>query len=238
MRSLLTIAILVATVAPATADGSLSKMMPGVRSDGSKPSGYMSVIIGHLSSDLNDDNLGRGASENSGWLYGLQARAEALSLITGYGGRFGAYFDLEAFLTTPGTVDAPLQPKGGIFFFGITPALALGLLNSKSWLVTADVGAPINTDFVGLSLGAAITFKYFHLSYRFRSGQTWHFDEVLDERVRIGIAGRETGGVTSKAFIGLEIIDGYAEDDRGRGDLRTMFRGSYTMVAFVIGAGK
>ena len=238
MRNLLTIALLVATVAPATADKGPSEMMPGVRSDGSKPSAYMGVVIGNLSSNLRDDNLGRGTSENSGWLYGLNMHAEALSLITGYGGRFGAYFDLDAFLTTPGTVDAPQQPKGGIFFIGITPALALGLLNSKSWLVTAEVGAPVNTDFVGLSIGGAITFKYLYLGYRIRSGQTWHYDEVLDERVRIGITGRERGGVVSKAFIGLEIIDGYAEDDRGRGDLRTMFRGSYTMVAFVVGAGK
>jgi hypothetical protein len=238
-RPLLTVAMLVATLGavatPAAADD-LSDMMPGVRTTDDKPSVYMGVVIGHLSSELYNDNHNRGPTENSGWLYGMNFRGEVLNLLTGYGGRFGGTFDFDMFLISGGAISGPQEPRASWVYFGFTPALLLGLVNTRSFSLSAELGLPINTDFYGLSAGGVLQYKSFYLGYRVRSGRAWRDTEVLDERVRIGFGGG--GTALTKSFFGLEIIDGYSEDEMGRADLGTLYRGSYTSVSLVISTGK
>jgi hypothetical protein len=108
-------------------------------------------------------------------------------------------------------------------------------VKTPTFSASAELGMPINTDFYGLSAGGVLQWKSFYLGYRVRSGRAWRDTQVLDERVRFGIGGGGTS--TSKRFFGIEVIDGYSEDEMGRADLGTLYRGSYTSVSLVISTG-
>jgi hypothetical protein len=234
MRALLAAVCMFAMATTARAD-ELSTAMPTVRSDGTKAVGYISLVLGQISSDLDDDNHGRGQSENSGGAIGVNIRGEGTSLVTGYGGRFGGALELDALVVGGGVISGPQQPRASRVFLGVTPALLLGLVKTRSFSLAAELGTPINTDFYGLSAGIVLDWKFFYLGYRFRSGKAWRDTEVLDERVRVGIRRTKNDGITARGFFGIEVIDGYSEDDMGRADLGTMFRGSYTMISLVVG---
>lgn len=229
---------LMTAAAPAAAKsaGKSVDMMPGV-TENKVPSGaYLSVVIGRLGSETRSDNIRSEGARNSGWTYGLNFRGEGVPLDTRYGGSFGGTFDLDVFVVTPGAISGPQEPNFSYLYMGFTPALALGVFRTKSTALTVELGAPLNTDFYGLSAGFYSQLSWFYLGYRMRTGMGWAGQEFLDERIRIGAAGISSSGLAS--FFGLEIIDGYGEDSQGRANLASLMRGSYTMVSLVMGAGR
>jgi hypothetical protein len=212
-------------------------MLPGVIETDRQSNVFLAVALSKIASDTLGDNHGSPPTKYDGWGYGMTVRGEAVSLATRYGGTFGATFDFDFFLVTPGAIAGPEEPAVSYVFLGFTPALALGVFKTESYSLALELGAPVNTDFYGLSAGGFGQIGWMYLGYRMRTGTGWRGQEVLDERLRFGIAGFDTD-YTDKTFFGLEIIDGYSEDDKGNANLGSLFRGSYTMISLVVSAGR
>lgn len=226
-------------VAPASADAAKKEieMFPGAFANSEPGAGYMGLVIGRIGTESRSDNLRSTGSRTSGWTYGLTMRGESLFFDTGYGGSVGAALDLDVFLVSPGAIEGPQEPSFSYLYMGISPALALGVFKTKSVDLTLELGAPLNTDFYGLSAGFYSHLGYVYLGYRMRTGTGWAGQEFLDERIRIGLSGRSFR-TEMTTFLGLEVIDGYGEDVQGRANLASLMRGSYTMASLIVSMGK
>lgn len=210
-----------------------------------KANGYMAVVLGHLSIDSRGDNLGRMQQDYSSWMVGVSARAEYLGLRTVYGGRIGATFDLDAWLFTGGSIESKgfvpatpdienekQSPNLAWFYFGIAPAIGLGLVKTSHLDIALELGGTLNTDFYGLTAGVMIKLGKFSIGYKLRSGDGYYGTHVLDERIRIGYAPEEL------AFVGLDITHGYNEDEMSRSNLGALMKGGYTLISLVLSGGK
>lgn len=212
-------------------------MLPGVIETDRPSNVFLAVALSKIASDTLGDNHGSAPRKYAGWGYGMTVRGEAVSLATRYGGTFGGAFDFDFFLVTPGAIGGPEEPAASYVFLGFTPALALGVFKTKSYALSLELGTPINTDFYGVSAGGFGQIGWMYLGYRMRTGTGWRGQEVLDERVRFGVAGFG-GDYAAKMFFGFEVIDGYSEDDKGNANLGSLFRGSYTMISLVVSGGR
>ncbi len=234
MRALLCLALAAASTTSVHAE---DMGMIGVETTGDPGRIFMAIVLGKLDCETRGDDQGRSPTRYDGWSYGLSVRGEYIGLRSSYGGRFGGTVDADLWAFTPGTLrrgdeSTPLvEPPVSWVFAGFTPALALGVVGTKSLDLAIELGVPVNTDFYGLSAGGILRVKSFYLSYKVRSGAGWQGTQVLDERIRIGYA-------TSKRFIGLDITHGYSEDEMSRASLKSIFKGSYTFVSLVVSAGR
>lgn len=238
------LAILAAAIAVATflaAAGQAAErrldMFPGALENKKRGSGYMGLVVGRIGTESRSDNIRSEGSRTGGWTYGLNMRGESLFFDTRYGGSVGASLDFDFFLVSPGAIEGPQEPNASYVYLGLTPALALGVFSTESLALTLELGAPINTDFYGLCAGFYTQLKWFYLGYRMRTGTGWAGQEFLDERIRLGLSGR-SHRTDMTTFLGIEIIDGYGEDDQGRANLASLMRGSYTMASLIISMGK
>jgi hypothetical protein len=235
MRALLVPIVLLAALAGRAQAEDVG--LGGLQSDGSKPRGFMGVVIGHMNAETRGDNYDRTPTDYSGWAYGMTFRGELINLRSVYGGRYGMTMDFDALLFSSGAYtrddedEAIAGPRLGFFYLGIAPALALGAIKTASTDISMELGMPINTDFYGLSAGIIFRIKSFYLSYKIRSGIGWHGQQVLDERIRIGGGGR-------LSFVGLDITHGYSEDEMSRANLGSILKGGYTMISLIVSAGK